>query len=470
MVQNGLVVLLMNIQLPEHIQSLFPIELDLLEITNVPVLLLGVCGGGGAYIAGGTSGRSGGGGGGGCFMNASIYDNSANMTFTVVVGAGGTRGTSSTASGSVTAGTKGANTTLTLNGTLTLLGEGGGGGGKGTTSAVGADGTSSTSYVGAALSQGGKAGAVSASGTCLGGRGGDTFLAYGGFDAGTLAAQTGRIAAIHGSGGQGGGGSTSSFYNGGGGGAGYARITFKNAFSYNSSNSQTFTTPTASGTFTVPAGIYQIYATMVGAGGRGGAAGGYVEALISVTPGETLTVRVGGTGGSTTSEDTYTTAGINGGGRGYCATAGSGITAYGGGGYSGIFRSTTPLAIAGGGGGGDSNGGGAAAGGALSDNNSESGATPGTQSAGGISGGAYLVGGDASAFVAAGGGGGGGYYGGGGGGASGLFSGGGAGGSNYIISTAAGLYSMSGYNDGGGGSWDDTYGSPNNGGRVIIYY
>jgi hypothetical protein len=45
---------------------------------------------------------------------------------------------------------------------------------------------------------------------------------------------------------------------------------------------------------------------------------------------------------------------------------------------------------------------------------------------------------------------------------------GGAGGSNYIISTAAGLYSMSGFN--GGGSWGGSYGSPSNGGRVVIYY
>jgi hypothetical protein len=276
---------------------------------------------------------------------------------------------------------------------------------------------------------------------------------------------------IYGSGGHGGGGNDGSFTtNGGDGGSGYARITFKNNFSY--TTSQSFTTPTTSGTFTVPAGIYQIYVTSVGAGGNTGAAGGYTEALITVTPSETLTVRVGGSGNSAPAGSGvigYTSAGINGGGRGY-RTKTSGVSWNSGGGYSGLFRGSTPLLIAGGGGGGPQG----AAGGALANNASRGGATPGTQSAGGSINGASLVGGDGFATGGgySGGGGGGGYFGGGGGSA--ISTGqerGGAGGSNYPITSGANsviLYSQSGYNT--GTSWVAGYGASGQGGQVIIYY
>ena len=72
--------------------------------------------------------------------------------------------------------------------------------------------------------------------------------------------------------------------------------------------------------------------------GGNGAGAGYALATFSVTPGETLTLRVGG-GGS--------------GGQYDASYAGGG----GGGGYSGVFRSSTALIIASGGGGGGGGGG-----------------------------------------------------------------------------------------------------------------
>lgn len=426
-------------------------------------------GGGGGYVASSTNGRSGGGGGGGCFMNASISSTPSSLSFTVVIGAGGTGGISSETSSATTRGTKGANTTFSINGTLQLLGEGGGPGGNGVSGTVGTAGTSTTSYPGASPSQPGIAGVVSSSGNVRGGAGGDTFLAYGSLDPFNGTPANG----IYGSGGHGGGGNDGTFTtNGGDGGSGYARITFKNDFTY--TTSQSFTTPTSSGTFTVPAGIYQIYVASVGAGGNTGAAGGYTEALITVTPSETLTVRVGGTGNSMpTGAGTlgYTSAGINGGGRGYRASGIGFSGAHSGGGYSGLFRGATPLLIAGGGGGGS----GSAAGGALANNVARGGATPGTQSAGGSINGASLTGGDGfatGAISSSGGGGGGGYFGGGGGTTSATGAEvGGAGGSNYPITSGANsaiVYSQSGYNL--GGSWVAGYGGSGQGGQVIIYY
>jgi len=97
--------------------------------------------------------------------------------------------------------------------------------------------------------------------------------------------------------------------------------------------------------FYVPDGVTSITVKAWGAGGGSGASdggtgvggtgggGGFARMnTIAVTPGETLSIRVGGGGG------------------GGPSTHGGG----GGGGYSGVFRSATPLVIAGGGGGGGS--------------------------------------------------------------------------------------------------------------------
>lgn len=107
-------------------------------------------------------------------------------------------------------------------------------------------------------------------------------------------------------------------------------------------NGQIYNTQ-GSDTFTVPSGITSITVKMWGGGGGGGAGGsaaaggngaggGYVNATYSVTPGEVLTVYVGGAGSG-----------------GLRNTAGGGG---GGGGFSSIYRSSSPLAIAAGGGGG----------------------------------------------------------------------------------------------------------------------
>jgi hypothetical protein len=263
------------------------------------VFLVGGGGGGGGAHGSTAPNRdpigSGGGGGGGNHTNASGTNSSASsLTFTVVVGPGGTGGASSTAANPYTptgtAGGTGGTTSLAINGTVvtSIGGGGGGGGGSINPDVAGTAGTSTTAYPGTA-------GTISENGSAPGGNGGQSVLAYG--ENGSSSAAT--TAGIHGAGGAGGGGSGGNIYsNGSAGGPGYARVTFKNEFSF--TTSQTFTTPTASGTFTVPAGIYQIYTNCVGGGGAQGAAGGLVEALISVTPGEVLTVRVGGAGAATT--------------------------------------------------------------------------------------------------------------------------------------------------------------------------
>lgn len=230
-----------------------------------------------------------------------------------------------------------------------------------------------------------------------------------------------------------------------------------------------FTTPSA--TFVewpVPGNISQILVKCWGAGGgaglfnairRDGGAGGFASALVTVTPGETLRVYVGG-----------------GGNRQLPAGDGNGAGG-GGGGWSGLFRGTTPIVIAGGGGGagggGDNTSRGGGAGGA---GGGTTGQTPssvnagqrgegGTQTAGGAGGsagwgpageaGSYLQGGNggsSSEYLQGGlnggghcgffcpGGGGGGYYGGGGGGAGNggtddVGGGGGGGGSGYVAPT-----------------------------------
>lgn len=210
----------------------------------------------------------------------------------------------------------------------------------------------------------------------------------------------------------------------------------------------------------MPSGVTSIFVKMWGAGGGSGRAGGWsygadggggghTRGLISVTPGQVLTVKVG-LGGLTASYGSVYGAG-NGGGAG----ANADITYAGtGAGGTGIFSGSTPLLIAGGGGGGGSSrawtgllggaGGGLAGQSGESPYDSKTGyaGTGGTQSAGGSapSSGGTTVGsayqGGASSVNSYGGGGGGGYYGGGGGGysESNTMAGGG-GGSGYVSSS-----------------------------------
>lgn len=223
--------------------------------------------------------------------------------------------------------------------------------------------------------------------------------------------------------------------------------------------------------FVIPDNVYSIDVALAGAqGGNGssgqtGGLGGNVFTKLSVTPGQILQVSVGGYPG------TSSTPKFGGGGLGQPSNTTGGA----GGGYTGIFNSTTinqanVLAIAGGGGGGAGNptsdgnytgGAGAASGSSGSGSRGNQPANEvtnygtnygfgGTLTAGGAAGTAFdinvfvpqagsaLQGGDGG-YVAGfngGAGGGGGYYGGGGSAAGGRASGGGGGGSSYSDSYA----------------------------------
>jgi prepilin-type N-terminal cleavage/methylation domain-containing protein len=144
-------------------------------------------------------------------------------------------------------------------------------------------------------------------------------------------------------------------------------------------------------TFVVPTGVTSATVLVVGAsGGQGGAssgpgglggAGGSVSGSITVSPGETLTVIVGGAGSNASGS-------VAGGYGGPYASGGAGnlgpygMGGGGGGGASGVWDGATPLAIAGGGGGGGYGGGNGGIGGGVDGGNGTAGlgatgATPG---------------------------------------------------------------------------------------------
>jgi hypothetical protein len=197
-------------------------------------------------------------------------------------------------------------------------------------------------------------------------------------------------------------------------------------------------------TFTVPAGVTTVDATLLGASGTSaGAGGGQASGTIAVTPGQSLTVTVG----QATSASSV--AAFGGGGAGAGAPAGCiRLCGRGGGGMSAIWAGTPNVAanallVAGGGGGtggGPSPGG---PGGGLTGGTGSGGALGGTQTAGGAGGaatcspggaGSQFQGGQGAGGDNGGGGGGGGWFGGGGGNCSGgtAVAGGGGGGSSYI--------------------------------------
>jgi hypothetical protein len=211
-------------------------------------------------------------------------------------------------------------------------------------------------------------------------------------------------------------------------------------------------------TYTVPAGVYSLGVDAAGAeGGRSnrpisgvqGGRGARVQATLAVTPGETLTIYVGGAGSTASSGPGG--AGYNGGG-----SAGRGGGA--GGGASDVRRSTTApstavaerlLVAAGGGGGGYFGFGGDA--GAPNGATGDAGGggiagTGATQSAGGSLGGALGQGGNAAPNDNNGGGGGG-YYGGGGS----PVGAGGGGGSSWVTPTGSSSVTLAGgYRTGSG--------------------
>ncbi len=224
-------------------------------------------------------------------------------------------------------------------------------------------------------------------------------------------------------------------------------------------------------TFTVPAGITSITVKSWGAGGGGGGAGrsssgadggggGYSTSVLSVTPGETLTVSVGG------------------GGNGGVGTNNSGAGG-GGGGYSAILRGSTPLLVAAGGGGGGgggynsgNTGGSAGGGGGMSGiaggGGGGSGGTQGTGGSGGSGGsnsgssGSYLLGGDGGDGRSS--------QGGDGGASNGGTTGGGDGGANDVTNRyAGGGGGGGGYYGGGGGTGSSSRGAGGGGGGGSSY-
>jgi hypothetical protein len=234
----------------------------------------------------------------------------------------------------------------------------------------------------------------------------------------------------------------------------------------NSSGSATVTCSLAGGglgSFTVPAGVTHVMIDAKGAQGGGdpgyyvGGKGGEEKGTFAVTPGETLTILIGGRGGDL-SGTSGGSGGYGGGGAGGSADSTDG--AGGGGGGSFVFDGSDTLILAagggggtgaetyngvgGGGGGGDdgdtggipgaSGGGGSQNGGGTGAGTNNSGGGPATWNPGAPSLGQGGTGEPGSGGAIAGGGGGGGYYGGGGGGAGG---GGGGGGSGYVSNAAS---------------------------------
>ena len=126
-------------------------------------------------------------------------------------------------------------------------------------------------------------------------------------------------------------------------------------------------------TWTVPAGVTSVTVKVWGAGGQYGSDGsgsgssipggygGYARGTLAVTPGQVLTIVVGGTGGRTITENTYAAGGYNGGGNSYCnilgASYGPGVGGGGGGTdvRAGGSAVTNRVIVAGGGGGGGAN-------------------------------------------------------------------------------------------------------------------
>jgi hypothetical protein len=238
---------------------------------------------------------------------------------------------------------------------------------------------------------------------------------------------------------------------------------------------QTFTFTGAEQQFIVPAGVTCLTIQAFGAQGSdvaaGGGEGGSIQATISVTPGETLFVYVGGQG-QDGQNDTGGAGGFNGGGRGGDGT----LEGNGGGGASDVRQGGNGLnnrvVVAGGGG---SLGGSFGVGGHGGYPNGLDGINPflssmdgsgGTQTNGGAGGvgngggnngtagsfGSGGAGGGANIF--AGGGGGGGYFGGGGGGGNDDINnpaaGAGGGGSSFVIPTATNVSSTIGGRTGNG--------------------
>lgn len=214
--------------------------------------------------------------------------------------------------------------------------------------------------------------------------------------------------------------------------------------------------------FTVPAGVTSLAVSLWGAGGgRYGGSGAFVSGLLAVTPGETLSLIVGG-GGEVSGSSGFTGNAFGGGGIGVLE-AFNNVPGGGGGGRSAIRNSgQIELVTAGAGGGGNAVSDVGGAGGLVAGNTSPGfGAAGGggTQSAGGAApapvtsatAGSAFQGGNAHTDGSpAGGGGGGGFFGGGGGGSQSDFGGGGGGSS--LFTSLAGFVGQAGSDGNASGS------------------
>jgi CshA-type fibril repeat protein len=251
-------------------------------------------------------------------------------------------------------------------------------------------------------------------------------------------------------------------------------------------------------TFTVPTGVTALSLKVWGAGGANGpvakgGGGGFTVGMLAVTPGQVLTITVGGAGQEHSTVGTY-----GGGGPGGEESGGlteSASDGGSGGGMSAVWGSTygnSPLLIAGGGGAGaidasrNGGGGGGATGG--SGVNAASGGG-GSQGAGGMPGnngcmdsdwGGMFVGGAGGDGDTGGGGGGGGYFGGGGGDCvtnveTSVFSGAGGGGSGYKDGAGVSVATTSPATDENSAGAEDAFhttgiGNAENNGMVVIQW
>lgn len=290
----------------------------------------GSCGGGGP-VAGPSPGMSGGG-------RSAIHRGSTELM--TAGGGGGSGGGYWGGQGGIGGGTTA--------GSGPVSGTCGHGGQGGTQSAGGAGGTGSSYMNGTAGSafQGGTGGSHSCTGGCRGGGGGGGYFGGGGGAAGATSCAIG-----------GGGGGGSSYC----GGAGVSDCTAYLGFGASPyQNGRAVVTPVldapvrtvfnttgADQSYTVPAGVTTLLVQLWGGGAMGsthtslsdwGANGGYTQAYLTVTPGETLTIIAGGPGNNVPAAAAY--------GGGGASPRGNG-----GAGRSAIRRGSTELLTAGGAGG-----------------------------------------------------------------------------------------------------------------------
>ncbi len=244
-------------------------------------------------------------------------------------------------------------------------------------------------------------------------------------------------------------------------------VRFNNSFGQSTTVNFNFTGSSQS--WTVPPCVTSVAVSVSGASGGGTASGlgATITGNITVTPGDVITIQVGGTG-------TGTNATYGGGGSGQIS--GIGFPSFAGGGASSISLNGTVIIVAGGGGGtggGDtfsSGGNGGCPDGTIGQTNYGGGGGPGTLTSGGVGGILWASGGTPSGQNGSlgqggnggvdlqfgngpGGGGGGGYYGGGGGGSDNIsivsfMGGGGGGGGSSLI--PSGSNCIEGNNSGNG--------------------